>query len=51
MSILYLKPLPKISDEKLPDIKGALSGTVPPLAITKANKKYQNSANSSRKHM
>ena len=38
MSILkYLKPLPKASDEKLPDPNGAMSATVPPSAIMKAN--------------
>ena len=38
MSILkYLKPLPKTSDDNLPDPNGALSATVPPLAIMKAN--------------
>ena len=33
----YLKSLPKTSDEKLPDPNGALSETVPLLAIMKAN--------------
>ena len=38
MSILkYLKSQPKTSDDKLPDPNGALSKTVPPLAIMKAN--------------
>ena len=32
-----MKPLPKTSDENLPDPNGALSATVPPSAIMKAN--------------